>query len=160
MLQNAFIAIAVFLAILIALTFGESLTQQAFAWLSHLTGLALDNMADIYHALAAYAGAHQGKILLALLLTVPICLWILRSNSQGQTAGRQGGRRRMAIVLALLLGWLGVHRFYLGQIGRGIVYLILCYVFTPLVVVLSLIDAIRFWFMDDEAFATPRQIQP
>lgn len=27
-------------------------------------------------------------------------------------------------ILALLLGWVGAHRFYLGQIGMGVLYLV------------------------------------
>ena len=30
--------------------------------------------------------------------------------------------RTTAILLAIFLGWLGAHRFYLGQTGKGIFY--------------------------------------
>ncbi|TAM04246.1 MAG: TM2 domain-containing protein, partial [Pusillimonas sp.] len=61
-------------------------------------------------------------------------------------------QRKIAVVLAIFLGWLGAHRFYLGQIGWGVVYLVLFYLFTPLVIVLSLIDAVRYLFMSDDDF--------
>ena len=35
------------------------------------------------------------------------------------------GDRLVAALLAFLLGWLGVHRFYLGRIGSGIAMLLL-----------------------------------
>jgi TM2 domain-containing membrane protein YozV len=36
-----------------------------------------------------------------------------------------------AVVLALLLGFFGIHKFYLGQTGLGIVYLLFCWTFIP-----------------------------
>ncbi len=92
-----------------------------------------------------------GVVLLALALTVPASLWILRSR--GETLGRPASQRKIAIVLALFLGWLGAHRFYLGQVGWGLGLLILCWIFMPLAVVLGLIDAIRYLFMDEDTFA-------
>ncbi|NLJ50837.1 MAG: TM2 domain-containing protein, partial [Alcaligenaceae bacterium] len=53
---------------------------------------------------------------------------------------------------AILLGWLGVHRFYLNQILMGLVYLIISQIFLPLAVILSLIDAVRYYSMDEVAF--------
>ena len=44
-------------------------------------------------------------------------------------------------VLAIFLGGLGAHRFYLGQFALGFVYLIFCWTFIP--AILGVIDAIR-----------------
>jgi len=33
-------------------------------------------------------------------------------------------RRKTAIILCLFLGWIGVHRFYLGRLISGLVYLL------------------------------------
>jgi TM2 domain-containing membrane protein YozV len=38
--------------------------------------------------------------------------------------------------LTLLLGWAGAHRFYLNQWGWGIIYLLFCWTFIPLLVAL------------------------
>ena len=154
MLQKIVLAVAVFVIILVALTFGETIAYQAFAWLSHLTGLVIHNFSDVYYAIKSYASIHATKVAIALVLTVPISLWLFRSK--GSELNKPTNRRKMAIVLAIFLGWLGAHRFYLGQIGWGIVYLLIFYFFAPLVIVLGLIDAIRYMFMTDEEFAPLR----
>ncbi len=58
--------------------------------------------------------------------------------------------RGMAILLALFLGGLGVHKFYLNRPGAGILYLLLCWTFIPLVV--SILESIGYLLMSDEAF--------
>lgn len=45
-----------------------------------------------------------------------------------------------AAVLALIFGGIGVHRFYLGHIGLGFIYLIFSFTFIPIFI--SLIDFI------------------
>ena len=53
-------------------------------------------------------------------------------------------------VLALLLGGVGVHKFYLGQTGAGIVYLLFCWTSIPFIV--SLIEGISTLSMSQGAF--------
>lgn len=154
MLQKIILAIVVFIVILLALTFGETIAYDAFAWLSHLTGLVIHNFSDIYYAIKGYLSAHTGKVLIALALTVPISLWIIKNK--GDELRKPHSHRKIAIVLAVFLGWLGAHRFYLGQIGWGIVFLIIFYFFAPLAVVLGFIDAIRYMFMSDDEFEPAR----
>lgn len=36
-----------------------------------------------------------------------------------------------AVVLALFLGGLGIHKFYLNKVGAGIAYLIFCWTYIP-----------------------------
>lgn len=36
-----------------------------------------------------------------------------------------------ALLLALLLGNVGGHKFYLGQVGLGVVYILFCWTFVP-----------------------------
>lgn len=55
-----------------------------------------------------------------------------------------------AAILALILGGIGVHRFYLGQAGLGLVYLLFCWTFIPAFV--ALVDFLVFLLMDDEKF--------
>lgn len=53
-------------------------------------------------------------------------------------------------ILALFLGGLGVHRFYLGQTGLGILYLVFFWTFIPAFV--ALIDGIIFLTQEDSKF--------
>lgn len=43
------------------------------------------------------------------------------------------------VILALFLGGLGIHKFWLGSVGMGILYLIFCWTFIPAIV--AIIDA-------------------
>ena len=56
----------------------------------------------------------------------------------------------IAGILALLFGFIGLHRFYLGQRGKGILYLLLA--FTGISAILGLIDAFSFFSMDNKSF--------
>jgi len=53
-------------------------------------------------------------------------------------------------LLAIFLGWAGIHRFYLGQVKLGIFYVISMFVGVSLI--LGLIDAVVFLTMDQEDF--------
>jgi TM2 domain-containing membrane protein YozV len=73
----------------------------------------------------------------------------------GKTSSLQTGRhimkdKNVAGILALFLGWLGFHRFYLGQTGLGIVYLIFCWF--PLTWLIALVDGISLLTMDQQRF--------
>ncbi|WP_139996613.1 NINE protein [Paenibacillus paridis] len=53
-------------------------------------------------------------------------------------------------VLGILLGGLGIHKFYLGRIGWGIVYLIFCWTYIP--ALLGVIEGIIYLSSSDEKF--------
>lgn len=56
----------------------------------------------------------------------------------------------VAALLAIFLGSFGVHKFYLGQSGMGILYIILCcFSISP---ILGLIDGIVILASNDENF--------
>ena len=62
------------------------------------------------------------------------------------------GRNRIAAALfALLLGSLGIHKFYLGKVGQGILYLIFCWTAIPALV--GIIEGIIYLTKSDEDFA-------
>jgi hypothetical protein len=53
-------------------------------------------------------------------------------------------------VLGLLLGGFGAHKFYLGQSGAGIVYLLFCWTFIPALI--GLVEGISLLTMSQSAF--------
>ena len=53
-------------------------------------------------------------------------------------------------VLAWFLGWVGGHRFYLGQTGKGILSLIFFWTFIPAII--AVFDTIIFLVMDEHKF--------
>lgn len=58
--------------------------------------------------------------------------------------------RVTAGVLALLLGGLGIHKFYTGAWGWGVVYIALCWSYIP--AVLALVEGIRYLTLDEAEF--------
>jgi len=68
---------------------------------------------------------------------------------------RTGGKNKyVAAVLAFVFGVLGVHRFYLGRTGSGILMLVLSLTVIGLFVtgLWALIDTIRYLVMPDDEF--------
>ena len=60
--------------------------------------------------------------------------------------------RVAAGIFAILLGDLGVHKFYMGKIGMGILYLLFCWTGIPAFV--GLIEGIIYLTESDEKFAS------
>ena len=66
--------------------------------------------------------------------------------------GQVGEKSRVAaILLAFFLGGFGVHKFYLGRIGAGVLYLLFFWTFIPAII--AFIEMIIYITMSDEAFA-------
>lgn len=53
-------------------------------------------------------------------------------------------------VLALLLGGLGIHKFYTGAWGWGVVYIALCWTYIPALV--ALVEGIRYLTLSEADF--------
>lgn len=59
--------------------------------------------------------------------------------------------RTIAVLLALFLGGIGAHKFYLGQVATGLLYLLFCWTLIPGII--ALLEAIRWLCMSNESFA-------
>jgi hypothetical protein len=59
--------------------------------------------------------------------------------------------RIAAALLAFFLGGFGIHKFYLGRVIWGFLYLLFCWTFIPAIV--SFIEFIVYLCMSDESFA-------
>lgn len=66
------------------------------------------------------------------------------------TSAPNGKSKVAAALLAFFLGGFGIHKFYLGQIGLGILYLVFCWTFIPAII--AFIEFILLLTMSDETF--------
>lgn len=67
-----------------------------------------------------------------------------------QNVAASGKSRITTALLAFFLGGIGVHRFYLGNIFLGFLYLIFCWTFIPAII--AFIEFIVFLVMSDDEF--------
>lgn len=63
-----------------------------------------------------------------------------------------GKDKTVAGLLAILLGGLGIHKFYLGKAGQGILYLLFCWTFIPAII--GFVEGIIYLTMSQDSFAT------
>ncbi len=63
-----------------------------------------------------------------------------------------------ATLLALFLGGVGAHRFYLGQPKVGLAMLLFCWTLIPSMI--GVVDALRYVFMSDRRFTTLYRPEP
>lgn len=90
-------------------------------------------------------------------LACPKCGHPNKSKAGGfVTAGGPPKSRIVAGVLALLLGGIGVHKFYLGKAGFGILYLLFCWTFVPAII--AFVEGIIYLVQDDKTFATKQGV--
>ncbi len=73
------------------------------------------------------------------------------NTSSEATVVITGGKSKvLAGILAILFGGLGIHKFYLGKVGWGIVYILFCWTYIPSL--LGLIEGIIYLASSEENF--------
>jgi len=91
-----------------------------------------------------------GAVIKAKAEICPKC-GVRQTSAQILGANAPNGKNRIAAaLLAFFLGGLGVHKFYLGQVGKGFLYLIFFWTFIPAII--AFIEFILLLVMSDENF--------
>ena len=86
------------------------------------------------------------------------CALLQRHNIAGQTEGAMimaseeaKQKKLVAAILAILLGWLGLHKFYLGYVIAGIIQLVLTFLL-GIGGIIGLIEGIIYLVKSDDEF--------
>ena len=58
--------------------------------------------------------------------------------------------KTVAGLLAIFVGGIGIHKFYLGKYFQGFLYIILCWTYIPSII--AVIEGIRYLIMSEDAF--------
>lgn len=73
------------------------------------------------------------------------------TSSAAPTTYHTTKSKLIAGLLALFLGGFGIHKFYLGKWGQGLLYLVFCWTYIPGII--GFIEGIVYLVSDDEKFA-------
>jgi TM2 domain-containing membrane protein YozV len=73
------------------------------------------------------------------------------SCSVRQEATKSPKSRKVAALLAMSLGGLGIHKFYLEKGRTGLLYLLFCWTYIPTII--AFIEGGQYLLMSDEDFA-------
>ncbi len=65
--------------------------------------------------------------------------------------------RVTAGILGILLGGIGVHKFYLGKVGLGVVYVLFFWTYIPAII--GLIEGIIYLTQSDQDFANKQGVR-
>ncbi|MCX7359755.1 MAG: NINE protein [Alphaproteobacteria bacterium] len=73
------------------------------------------------------------------------------ASGSGLPITPSGKSKLAAALFAFFLGGLGIHKFYLGRVVWGVVYLVFCWTLIPSLI--GLVEGIIYLTMSDDAFA-------
>jgi TM2 domain-containing membrane protein YozV len=58
--------------------------------------------------------------------------------------------RSVAVLLAMLLGGIGIHKFYLNSPGWGVIYMLFCWTFIPAII--GFLEGITYLSLSEQDF--------
>lgn len=73
-----------------------------------------------------------------------------QATNQTIPSSPNGKSKLAAVLFALFLGGFGMHKFYLGSVGWGIIYLLFCWTFIPAFI--ALVEGILLLTMSEADF--------
>ena len=87
-------------------------------------------------------------------------------DENGNSVSNQSSKRVVAGVLAIILGWTGIHKFILGYTSEGVTMLVLtivltiitCGIFSGIIALIGLIEGIIYLTKSDEEFIQTYQV--
>lgn len=115
--------------------------------------------------------SHCGNAVSPMAAACPQCGHpVATQQATGQPLGSQPGvgqplsnpyapikSRVTAGVLGILIGGIGVHKFYLGKAGLGLVYILFCWTYVPAII--GLVEGIIYLTQTDQDFATKQGVR-
>lgn len=78
-------------------------------------------------------------------------------NAENPTLSGTAKSKTAAGLLALFVGGLGIHKFYLNKAGLGIAYLLFCWTFVPAII--AFVEAIIYFTQSDKAFSEKQGVR-
>jgi high-affinity iron transporter len=123
---------------------GDVIDMTSPEWLQNLIPFN-----DVFDVLGIYP-CFETLIPQLLLLLITLMIFMMQ--------GWKEKRKTEAGVLALVLGGLGIHKFYLGKYGKGLVYAALSWTLIP--TVLSIAEGIHYLTETPEQFETELAPKP
>jgi TM2 domain-containing membrane protein YozV len=102
---------------------------------------ACANVLDVRAELCPKCGVRQPQLMSPVANTVAVQAPAVQPSSKSKVA---------AALLAFFLGGLGIHKFYLGRMAAGVLYLLFFWTFIPAII--AFFEFIILLTMSDEQF--------
>ncbi|MBR6400660.1 MAG: FTR1 family protein [Firmicutes bacterium] len=115
---------------------GDVLMMTSPAWLA-----AIIPTNDVFDVLGIYP-CLETLIPQMLLLTLTLLIFVM-------TKWKRNSKTEAGII-AILFGGLGLHKFYVGKYGRGMIYAVFCWTFIP--AILGIAEGVHILCLTDEEF--------
>ena len=122
---------------------GDVIGMTSPAWLSAL--IPTNNVMDV---LCIYP-CFETLIPQLILILITVMIFVMQNWSTN---------RREAGLLAIVFGGLGLHQFYLGKYGKGLLCVVFCWTFIPAVI--GVAQGIHYLTETDEQFEAERAPKP